>query len=77
MSDDLSDLVLDNKKQLKTVKNLRKSKGGRPRKEESEKLSKKVTVNFSYDEFDLLSEKAGSIPLAPFIKMALKDKGII
>ena len=77
MSDDLSDLVLDNKEQLKTVKNLQKSKGGRPPKDESEKLSRKITVNFSEDELKSLSEKAGSIPLALFIKMALKDKGII
>ena len=77
MSDDLSELVLDNKKQLKTVKNLQKSKGGRPKKAESELLSKSVTVNFNDAEYISLSEKAGSIPLAPFIKMALKDKGII
>ncbi len=75
--DDLSGLILDNKKQLKTVKNNQKSKGGRPKKSESESLIKHVTVNFTEDEYNSLVKKAGSIPVAVFIKVALKNGGVI
>lgn len=72
----VSDLVLDNKKQLKTVKT-KKTKGGRPKKEDAERLSKKITVNFSEDELDLLARAAEPMPIATFIRMTLKDRGLI
>ncbi len=73
MTDDLSDLNIQDKKQLKSVS----QKMGRPRKDDRDKLSKKVSINFTSDEYDNLLNCSGTIPLTSFIKMCLKDKGFI
>ena len=77
MTDDLSGLVIENKGQLKAVRNIMTSKSGRPRKPDAEKMSKKITVNFTKKEYEGLQEKAGTIPLAVFIKTILKRNDCI
>ena len=76
-TDDLSDLVIENKRQLETVRKLAASKCGRPRKPEAEKLSKKITLNLTQKEYEVLQEKAGVIPIAIFVKTVLKRSDCI
>jgi len=77
MTGDLSDLVIENKGQLKAVRNILTSKSGRPRKPDSEKMSKKITVNFTQKEYEALQEKSETMPIAVFIRTVLKRNDCI
>jgi hypothetical protein len=76
-ADDLSDLVIENKGQLETVRKLATSKCGRPRKPDAEKLSKKITLNLTQKEYEALQQKAGVMPIAIFVKSVLKRSDCI
>ena len=55
-------------------------KRGRPEKEKSERLTKKVTVNLTETEFEQLKELSGknfNIPLPQLIRGLLKEQEII
>lgn len=78
MTDDLTDfLSIDDKKQLKPSGDDEIRERGRPRKDGSLVIAKRISVGFTADEYEKISDHAGSIPLASLIKMCLKEKGLV
>lgn len=77
----IGDLKKDPKRELfRENETKSKAKLGRPQKKESERLSKKVTVNLTEAEFQALkdlSEKNFGIPLPKLIRGILKQQKII
>ena len=69
---DISDITVSNKQVLK-----KSEPAGRPPKEESQKLTKRVSVYFTSDEYDRLKENAGMAPLAKYIRYSLEEAGKI
>ena len=58
----------------------KKSTAGRPKKDKSERLSKKILVNLTEDEYkkiEALSKKYLDAPLGKVIRAALKDGNVI
>lgn len=56
-----------------------KNKGGRPPKAEAERLTKKLTCNFTAAEFKVLDglSKESGLPVAVLIRIELKKAGVI
>lgn len=56
-----------------------KNKGGRPKKAEAERLTKKITCNFTAAEADTLEQRATTtgLPVAALIRIELKKVGMI
>ena len=56
-----------------------KNKGGRPPKAAAERLTKKVTCNFTSAEFDILDglSKESGLPVAALIRTKLKNAGVL
>jgi len=63
----------------KIAKKQTKGKGGRPPKAAAERLTKKITCNFTSAEFDILDSlsKESGLPVAAFIRTKLKNAGVI
>ncbi len=54
-----------------------KGKVGKPRKSDAEQLSKRCQVMLTLAEFEKLEADRGGVPLSAYLRMKLKEKGII
>jgi hypothetical protein len=73
---DLSSLKIKQEKKLpdEINVNLLERKVGRPKKSVNECESKVISLKITPDEYAVLKEKAGLIPLGRYIKHQLRDK---
>ena len=77
MSTDLSAFKKNDRRVLKETS---LKKGGRPPKDEAEKLTQKITVNFTPAEKEKLLERSkasGGLPLTTLIRNVLAEHGYI
>ena len=75
-----TDLSVFKKNDRKVLKKISGKKGGRPVKNQGEKLNQKVTVNFSVTEKQKLMERSrasGGLPITMLIRNVLFEKGYI
>ena len=75
-----TDLSVFKKNDRQVLKEISGKKGGRPTKTAGEKLSQKVTLNFSVDEKQKLLERSkemGGVPLTALIRNLLIENGYI
>ena len=75
-----NDLSVFKKNDRKILKEISGKKGGRPPKEDAEKLTQKITVNFTLAEKEKLLERskaAGGLPLTILIRNVLAEHGYI
>lgn len=50
---------------------------GRPPKQRSEKASKPITLKFTESEFQKITDMAGDVPLATYLKKQLQGSGLL
>ena len=55
----------------------KRSKTGAPKKAEKEKLSQRIQTMITEDEFKKLEADRGAVPMSAFLRMKLKEAGII
>jgi len=63
------------KKQEK-AKPVGQSRAGRPPLDDSQKKTKPITVKFTQDQFDRITEKAGDVPLAIYLLRRLEQSDL-
>lgn len=76
----MTDLSIFKKNNRQILKKLSGNEGGRPVKQRSEKLSQKVTINFTVAEKEKLlrrSKSLGGIPITTIIRKLLIENGYI
>jgi hypothetical protein len=76
----MTDLSIFKKNDRQILKKMSGNEGGRPVKQGSEKLSQKVTINFTVAEKLALvnrSKTLGGIPITTLIRNLLFDNGYI
>ncbi len=76
----MTDLSIFKKNNRQVLKKLSGNEGGRPVKKGSEKLSQKVTINFTISEKVALvnrSKTLGGVPITTMIRNLLFENGYI
>ncbi|MBA3013082.1 MAG: hypothetical protein KJ658_00485 [Proteobacteria bacterium] len=76
----MTDLSIFKKNDRQILKKMSGNEGGRPVKKGSEKLSQKVTINFTISEKVVLvnrSKSMGGVPITTMIRNLLFENGYI
>jgi len=76
----MTDLSIFKKNDRQVLKKMSGNEGGRPIKQVSEKLSQKITINFTISEKVALvnrSKSLGGIPITTMIRNLLFENGYI
>jgi ribosomal protein L44E len=76
----MTDLSIFKKNDRQILKKMSGNEGGRPVKKGSEKLSQKVTINFTISEKEKLlkrSKSMGGVPITTMIRNLLFENGYI